>query len=971
VPKVFVSSVGGALSPYRQTVVDVCHRLALVPLHMEEFGPGSAPPLDACLRRVDDADVYVLLLAHRAGQVPPGETSTYTELEYERAVTRRIPVRAFVVRPDFPWAPSEVADPDAWRVRAFADRVGLAHRVRAFGDLAAFREDVLLALAPFRAVDGAPPGRTGVAVPRAYVARHPFVGRAEDLRVLDAWAASGDSTLVVESIGGVGKTALTWHWATTRGERVAGGRTFWWSFYGGSASMRGFLQELAASVSDRAAAEVRKLPHDELLALVTTELDARRHLVVLDGLERLLRAYHRFDPSALHDHEVDTRRRTLIEGEAAETLRALVGTTRSKVLVTTRLMPRALETPARTPLVGVRHHALPGLTPADAAALVARLGVRGGRARIAAFFDRLGNHPLLIGVVAGQVNDYRRRPGDFDAWRDDPAAGGSLRLADLDLAERRTHVLAAALRGLDPDHRRVLGWLAVLSGAVPYATVEAVNPFVPAAPKRREATGEEIEAAAKAGGGVEQVTAAMYRTADAEHRAALAAFRGTAPYRRATNRLDRALADLEDRGLLLWDRATNTYDLHPVVRAVARDLLGEDDRVRAHESVRDHFGSLPRPALTEASSVEELGETLTVFRSLVGCGCWTEALLLYYSGLGHTLRDRLAAYATIVELLEPFETADPPGMLSTELCTALTAVGRHAEAVAVGERALARGLDGDAPGPVLGLLAIVADACLAGLFLTRTRAYLDLTALPAFDEARAATPTLHLTAARLAFATGDVPGLTAHLALLEAATTTRPDLAQEAAYLRFALAHLTGENPEWDAPEPSGALDARAVHLRLARLLVSGSFELARESAAELVSRLDASGCDVAVATATLAWLETDRDPSRAAELVDEVVRDLEDVEGRPPFLEVALALCELDRDAEAVPYLLRAYRHGWGDGPPNTFAPVVDIAGLLLRLLGTAPPDLPVVDPVPLPLRNDVLAFAERVAPAVDRTVR
>ncbi len=38
----------------------------------------------------------------------------------------------------------------------------------------------------------------------------------------------------------------------------------------------------------------------------------------------------------------------------------------------------------------------------------------------------------------------------------------------------------------------------------------------------------------------------------------------------ATDReLDAALSELEDRGLLGWDRRANRYDLHPIVRGVA------------------------------------------------------------------------------------------------------------------------------------------------------------------------------------------------------------------------------------------------------------------------------------------------------------------------------------------------------------------------------------------------------------------
>ncbi len=963
--RIFVSSVGGALAPYRRAVVDICHRLGLVPVHMEEFGTDPAPPLEVCLRLVESADAMVVLVAHRAGRVPPGETLTYTELEHARAVELGIDVHAFVVDEELPWLPEEVREPEAWRVRAFVDRLRASHTTQTFRDVPKFREDVMAALMAYRREEARP-----VATPRAYVARHPFTGRADDLRLLDDWAASDDSTMVVESIGGVGKTALAWQWARHAGP-FAGRRSFWWSFYGGSASMRRCLHELAAFLSGRALEEVRELATDEVLAVVSAGLDAGRHLVVLDGLERLLVAYHRLDPSALRDDEVDGGARSLIEPDAAEALRVIAGATSSKVLITTRLMPRALETPARTPLVGVRHHTLRGLDRSDTAALVARLGVRGSRAGVTAFFDRVGNHPLLIGVVAGLVNEYRPRPGDFDAWAADPDAGGSLRLADLDMAQRRTHVLAMALRGLGTDQRRLLGWLSVLSGAVPYSTVEAVNPFVPPPPRRRAPTDEEISAAALAGGDVDEVMAAMHRGADAELRTALGAYRITAAFRAATRRLDRALAGLEDRGLLLWDRETNTYDLHPVVRAVARDRLGKRDLARAHESVRDHFGTMPTPGLATVASVEDLNETLTVFRSLVSCECWTEAFTLYGNGLGQTLRNRLAAFSTLVEILEPFESGWPVAFVSQELATAYRAVGRHPEAIGAAERGLRRTLDSDSVESVLSHVVTLAETCWAGMRFARTRAYLDVLALPAFTDVATALPGPHIVAARLAVVTGDLRAARRHLARAKDTAGARVDLIEEVTYWREVIANARGQvvRPRRTGGPPGpGLLGLRSVQRRLVQALAVQDLDTSSQCAAELVSRLADSGCDTTAATALVALLETEHDPVRAAAMIDDVVIDLDSTSGFRPYYEVAVTLCELGREEEAVPFALRAYEQGWGDGPPNTLAAQVAGSAELLGRLGVEVPALPVADAatVHVPLLPELRTFADRVTAGV-----
>jgi hypothetical protein len=198
---------------------------------------------------------------------------------------------------------------------------------------------------------------------------------------------------------------------------------------------------------------------------------------VLDGFERLLSAYHRFDPSKLRDDDVEASQRSLIEPEADEVVRALTGAGPSKLLISTRLLPDALETPAGRLAEGVERLRLPGLSDDDVVALLRRLDVRGDPREIATFFRRLGNHPLLIGVVAGLVRDYRPAPGDFHRWLADPTAGGALSLPDLDLKQRRTHILGAGLAGLDPGHRRLLGWISVLGGAIDWPTIDAINPL--------------------------------------------------------------------------------------------------------------------------------------------------------------------------------------------------------------------------------------------------------------------------------------------------------------------------------------------------------------------------------------------------------------------------------------------------------------------------------------------------------------
>ena len=423
--------------------------------------------------------------------------------------------------------------------------------------------------------------------------------------------------MIVEAIGGTGKSALTWEWARTRAPVAIDGYAgaLWWSFYEGSASMTRFLRELLAYASRRPLDEVSALDRGELAAAALDALRERPYLIVLDGFERLLSAYHRFDPSKLRDEDVETSQRSLIEPQADEVVRALTGAGPSKLLISTRLLPDALETPTGRLAEGVAQLRLPGLRDADVVDLLRRLDVRGDPHEIATFFRRLGNHPLLIGVVAGLVRDYRPEPGGFHRWLADPTAGGALSLPDLDLKQRRTHILAAGLAGLDAGHRRLLGWMAEHPGAIAWSTLVAVNPFVGDPPAAAEpdlaALGPE-----PAVGRPEWTdwNAKADELRIAARAAADEAWRSSDAYIRRLSLLIPALTDLGERGLLSWDRASNTYYLHPIVRSYVDDELDDDDRVKVSERIRDHFAALP-PDTTPVPAAVLMAIERTVWRA--------------------------------------------------------------------------------------------------------------------------------------------------------------------------------------------------------------------------------------------------------------------------------------------------------------------------------------------------------------------
>ena len=300
--------------------------------------------------------------------------------------------------------------------------------------------------------------------------------------------------LLFEAIGGSGKSMLTWGWLTNHATGARGdwaGR-FWYSFYEKGAVMAGFCRHALAYIMMRPVEEFTKLRTPELSDRLVAELENRPWLLVLDGLERILVAYHRHDAAQLRDEEADTTVDQIgnrdpcaaIRPEDDDLLRRLTAVAPSKILVSSRLMPMALVNRSGIPAPGVRREILPGLRPADAEAMIRACSVTGNSQALQAYLQsNCDCHPLVVGALAGLINNYPPDRGNFDQWVEDPHHGRALNLADLDLVQRRNHILLAALDALAPASRQLLQTLALLQSGAEFETLGALNPHLPPEPE--------------------------------------------------------------------------------------------------------------------------------------------------------------------------------------------------------------------------------------------------------------------------------------------------------------------------------------------------------------------------------------------------------------------------------------------------------------------------------------------------------
>ncbi len=99
--QVFVSSTYTDLIEERQAAVQAILDAGHIPAGMELFKAGNESQLKTIYKWIDESDVYMLILGGRYGSIEEKSGLSYTQLEYEYAVSQNIPVFALVLSESF------------------------------------------------------------------------------------------------------------------------------------------------------------------------------------------------------------------------------------------------------------------------------------------------------------------------------------------------------------------------------------------------------------------------------------------------------------------------------------------------------------------------------------------------------------------------------------------------------------------------------------------------------------------------------------------------------------------------------------------------------------------------------------------------------------------------------------------------------------------------------------------------------
>lgn len=992
---VMVSSTFTELEKHRDELMKALQKEELFPIGMENYvAVPDDDVISSSLGMVRKGSAYIGLISRRCGQVPECATRnphsySITRLEFEEAQKLGLPTLIFIMGDGHLLTERDVeTDPvKIEKLKAFRERAKEKDRVYVpFASLDDFTQQAIHVVAglrryfdepaepaPTHPQDTAP--NTPVSNPDLlptppafyaeppYIGSHEFVGRKAQFETLNDWAAPADShpVLLFEAIGGTGKSMLTWEWATEHATRARGdwaGR-FWYSFYERGAVMADFCQRALAYITGQALEDFRKKKTLELSELLLHHLKAKPWLIVFDGLERVLVAYHRYDAAQLSDEEAGVTADQIanrdpcaaIRPEDDELLRTLAGAAPSKLLLTSRLIPSVLLNSASQPIPGVLRERLPGLRPSEAEELLRSCKITGTSQEMQNYLQsHCDCHPLVIGVLAGLINDYLPDRGNFDAWASDPSAGGKLDLANLDLIQKRNHILNAAFEALDRKSGELLSLLALLSEAIDYPTLTALNPHLPPELQKVEIPD---------------------RPESPEFQA-------------ASRKLSETVRDLERRGLLQYDPQTKRHDLHPVVRSVAAGRLGREETERYGQRVVDHFSQKAHSPYEEAETLEDVRDGLHIVRTLLQMGRHRQACAAYSADLAIALLVNLEARAEVLSLLQPFFphgwATRPNGLdrqsrtlLMNNVGNALFASGEWEEALGVYGAALLEALSERALRHVSIILRNIGQVLMdkkrlaaqkrlvnfaldlaemdndtASLFATRRQCFRQLARIGEWADAEAMWQLLSPMGRdwpRNLYRSGDA----------------------EHDYARFCLSRgVLSEMHLAHAEELARAGKNRPVvqsmHvLRGEWQLEQGQWPLAFESLYEAVRMAREVGrpdpkseTQLALARFHLGQLSN---PTHEVEQL---------AQAREPFHRGLANLWHVIGDRErAKEQALLAYKWAWADGEPYVSRYELNQARALLEQLGVEIPDLPPYDPdkdEKFPWEDQVSAFIEKL---------
>lgn len=112
--QIFISSTYEDLLKEREQVIKATLEMGHIPVGMEMFSAADEEQWKLIKRQIDECDYYAVLIAHRYGSTV--EAISYTEKEYDYAVSKGVPVIGFIIEDEADW-PATRHDKEAENIK--------------------------------------------------------------------------------------------------------------------------------------------------------------------------------------------------------------------------------------------------------------------------------------------------------------------------------------------------------------------------------------------------------------------------------------------------------------------------------------------------------------------------------------------------------------------------------------------------------------------------------------------------------------------------------------------------------------------------------------------------------------------------------------------------------------------------------------------------------------------------------------
>lgn len=439
-------------------------------------------------------------------------------------------------------------------------------------------------------------------------------------------------------------------------------------------------------------------------------------------------------------------------------------------------------------------------------------------------------------------------------------------------------------------------------------------------------------------------------------------------------RLHTILSELERRNLLLWDRATNRYALHAVIRRSVQAMWSQEERQAAFEATQRTYELLAAHVPETLQDESDLRATTELYAALVAADKAEAAVALYRERLSKPLLSRLADPQAVLRLLMPFfrqgvqrlpilESAKDEAYIAHEMALVLAALGRMTEARHLLGQTLPLFIEADDPNWLCTALvnygSLIEDQLALRVRLFELVRKLATVTANIEDRAVANFILLHSYV---------------EIGQWAAASEAYEEFSTSPSHYRTVSRQATAERLVAQmlldqGQDPSGSLNL-AWELAVQSNVTAEKraiYALWGEAALSLMNRPDAAERffeeTLRMAENNTALIVYYRGGlARAYGLQgrrDEALALLE--KGVPP-LAAAQVYLTLGEAAWAEPVALEAYRQAWGEGLPFSHWRELEQAKAVLRELRVPLPDLPLYQPEnfpKLPHEHAIRAYA------------